>query len=124
MSLPAVAKFRPASVAWIASLVAVAVASPVAAADRWHSSKISTIYPQANGSFILTFLADDSYCTNGSSPKYYLVAVGSNSVTADGAKQLFATALAAAAQGRTISFVYDDATSNCYINRLVAVYIE
>jgi hypothetical protein len=124
MSLsPAVAKFMRTSMAWIAGFFAVAGASHVAATERSHTSQIRYVYPLANGNFIVTFLADDSYCTNPSSPKYYLVSVGSNSVTADGAKMMFAAALAAAAQRVTVVVAYDDSTSNCYINRLAAVYI-
>jgi hypothetical protein len=124
MSLsPAAAKFMRTSVAWIVGFLSVAGAGHVAATDRSHTSKIRYVYPLSDGNFVVTFLADDSYCTNGSSPKYYLVSVGSNSVTADGAEKMFAAALAAAAQGVTVVIVYDDSTTNCYINRLIAVYI-
>ena len=92
------------------------------ATDRAHVSTIQQVYPQADGSFVLAFYTDNANCTNASSPKYYYVTAGQNGVNADGVKLMFASALAAAAQQRTVTIVFSDTTVNCYINRLIVAY--
>jgi hypothetical protein len=103
-------------------LVACAVSAEIHAAERWHGSTITNVYPLSNGGFILNFSVDNAYCSNSNSPRYYYVSVGENGMTAEGLKLLFAASLAAAAGKNTVSFVFDDATSYCYINRLSVVY--
>jgi hypothetical protein len=93
-----------------------------AATERFHTSTISSVYPLANGNFIIVFDVNDTYCTNASSPKYYAVSGGEYGMTADGLKLLFSAALAAAAQRNSVTIAFDDSTSNCYINRLAVSY--
>jgi hypothetical protein len=94
------------------------IATGSRAAETWHSGKIITVYPLANGSFVIAMDTDAAACTNTSKPKYHFVQVGQNSVTADGAKSILATALAAAAQGKTVTLNYDSDSASCYINRI------
>lgn len=96
-----------------------APSAPSEAAATWLVSTIKWVYPQADGSFVLTFAADPPTCTSASSPKYLLVMAGQNGVTADGVKSMLATSLAAFAMGAQVQINFDDATSNCYVNRLV-----
>ena len=46
------------------------------------------------------------------------VTVNQNSVTADGAKKMYAIALLAFSTRATLVIAFDDATSSCYINRI------
>lgn len=98
------------------------ISLPLSAANVWHSARISSVYPQADGSVILLFDVDSSYCTHTGSPKYYNVVVGQNSVTAQGAQNIYSAALSAAALNKPVNFVFDDNTSSCYINRLSVHY--
>ena len=94
------------------------------AADAVHTSRIRWVYPLADGqTFVLTFQVDAPSCTATGSPKYHYVTVGQNGVTAEGLKHLLAACLSAAAQGLTVSVVFDNATSSCHVNRLAVIYI-
>ena len=97
-------------------------ASNALAVDHWHASAITRIYPQPNGDFVLTFAADHPNCTNASTPDYHYVRVGENGVTADGAKAMYALAIAAASSGRSVTINYSDNTDGCYINRMYVLY--
>ena len=88
------------------------------AANVWHQSVITHVYPQPDGGIVLSFATDAPTCTNASNPKYYYIKVGENGVTADGLKNMYALALTAAVAGQTVSFVFDDSTTGCYINRM------
>lgn len=97
----------------------VSLAGAVSADEVWlNSTTIYAIYPLATGTVVLTFEADATECTSGSSPKYYTLKVGANNVTADGFENVLATALAAAATRAIVSVAFDDSTSDCYINRI------
>lgn len=86
--------------------------------DQWHTSMVKAIYPLADGSYTLTFVDDAQYCT-GSSPKYHwVVTTGSNAATPEAYKNFYATALMAFGMGHSLTVVYNDATSNCYIRAL------
>ena len=104
----------------LAALAVAAALTPLRALATtfWHSGTLNWIYPQADGSVVLTFTTDHPSCTNTASPKYYLVMVGQAGVTADGMKNMVATALSAFAMGRTLNVNFDDATNNCFINRM------
>lgn len=92
------------------------------AADVWHTSTIKWIYPQANGSAVITFTDQSPSCTNTNTYKYHLLSVGTNGVTAEGFQIIYAAALAAAASGLTITINFDDSTTACSINRLYVRY--
>ena len=88
------------------------------AAQTWHVSTIRSVYPLANGTFILTFTTDSPHCTNANSPHYYLVAAGSGGVTADAARNMYALALTAAASSRSVTINFESSSTSCYINRM------
>lgn len=88
---------------------------------RWHdNTTISKVYPQAHGGFILTFSTNNPYCTDANSPEqYFRVEVGQNGVTQEGLMLIYSAALTAAATNKQVIAIFDDRTSQCYINRLV-----
>lgn len=92
--------------------------SAFAANVTFSTTGISSIYPQNEGTILITLNTNSAACTNGSSPKFYAIAVGGNGVTADGAKALYATALTAFSTGKPVTIVFDDQYSACYINRI------
>lgn len=92
-------------------------ASTTFATERYHSGTLKFVYPIANGDFVIGFDIDPSTCTAAGSPKYLYVSVGQNGVTATGSAKLFAAAMAAFLAHSTVAAAFDDATSNCYVNR-------
>jgi hypothetical protein len=100
----------------------VLVSAPASAAEQWVASTIKYVYPLSEGSVVLAFHVDSAACPATGSPKYYYLQVGQNGVTADGITRIFAAAVAAAAAGNIVHVAYDNATSNCYINRLAVIY--
>ena len=80
-------------------------------------SPVKSVYPLADGSFIIILTNDASTCL-ATSPKYFYVAIGQNGVAMDGAKAMLATALTAFSTGSSLSLIFDDATTNCYVNRI------
>ena len=96
--------------------------SSAAAAPTWHTSTIKTIYPLANGDVVITFDADAPTCTNASNPKYYYVRVGENGMNLDGLKHILATALMGAATRSNVTINFDNASTGCFINRLLVSF--
>jgi hypothetical protein len=45
--------------------------------------------------------------------------VGQSGVTADGLKQMFATALTAYSMDKSVTIMFDDATASCYVRQLI-----
>lgn len=106
----------------LAGLVAIAAAvGPWAAhaAERWHGGVPKWVYTGGDGWVVLTFPTEPVECPAGGIPKYMYIVVGANGVTADGAKQMLATAMLAVATGKSLSVAYDDASPSCYINRVL-----
>src|SRR5215510_11362615 len=99
-------------------LIALALPLAANAVDRVHTSTLKQVYPLANGDFVLTFDTDTSQCLGAGSPKYFYVSVGQASMTAEGSKKLYAAALVALAGRQSVTFVFDDTTAQCYVNRL------
>ena len=88
------------------------------AAERYHNSTLKWVYPLASGDFALGFDVNSAECTSPGAPqKYMYVQVGQNSVTAEGAKKIYAAALLAFATSKNVSIAFDDSTPQCYINR-------
>ena len=87
------------------------------AAERWHTSTISMVYPLDSGDFVVIFSVDSTYCSSTGTPKYMYVAVGQNGVTASGAAKIYAAALTAFALGKQFTIAFDDSTPSCYVNR-------
>src|ERR1700741_790442 len=92
-------------------------ASTTFATERSHVSTLKFVYPFANGDFVIGLDTDPSTCTAAGTPKYLYVSVGQNGVTATGSSKLFAAAMAAFLAHSTVAAAFDDATSNCYVNR-------
>ena len=87
-------------------------------AEAWATAAVSSVYPLANGSFVLTLTTSPPGCPSTSNPKYLYVVAGENGVTADGVKAMLATALTAAVAGKQLSVAFDDSSASCYVNRL------
>ncbi len=92
-------------------------ASLTFATERYHVSTLKFVYPLSNGDFVLGFDSDPSTCSSASSPKYIYVSVGQNGVTSTGSAKLFAAAMTALVTRQSVAAAFDDATSNCYVNR-------
>jgi len=91
------------------------------AAESWLISTLRAVYPQADGTFVITFDTNAADCTNTATNKYHSVVPGQNGMTDEGAKKLYAAALAALAADKTVQVAFDNATSNCYVNRLLVL---
>lgn len=87
----------------------------------WHSSTIKWLYPQADGSMVITFYADHAACLNTAVPKYFLIKTGLSGVTIDGQKTMIAIATAAFAMGKSVQINFESATADCAINRLLVI---
>src|SRR5437660_6470446 len=97
-----------------------AYASPV-----WMNGvTIKTIYPYADGSFVLTFSSSSAACPSAQTPdKYFYVTINTtpngNTITQDYSKNLLAVSLQAMALGKQVDVLFDSATSNCFVGALV-----
>lgn len=104
----------------IASMLLAGTPITAIAAERWHTAMVKAVYPLGNGGFALLFSQDSVHCSSPATPrKYYYVYSGENGVNAEGAKLIYAGALAAMVSGYEITVAFDDATSGCYVNRMV-----
>ena len=89
------------------------------AAPVWHTSTIKSIYPHADGNFVIIFNQDSPSCTStAGASDYYYVGIGQNGVTAGAIDKMYAAALAAGMGGKSVTINFDDSTTACYINRL------
>lgn len=79
---------------------------------------VTGLTPERDGKFYI-WVAGTSTCSSGSSPKRYYVTVGQNSITQDGAKNLYAIALAAISLNRPVTLYFDNGTTSCYITRIL-----
>jgi len=87
-------------------------------AATWHTAKITLIYQLADGRYVLQFDSDSIDCTSNSSPDYYYVAVGYNSVTQEAHKNMLSLAMTAATVGADVTINYDETSTGCEVNRL------
>lgn len=83
------------------------------------TSKITAIYPLANGRVVLNFNDQPAACTGSGTPKYFYLEVGQQGVTDKAFNNIYAAALTAATTGSNVSVFFDDASQYCYINRMV-----
>jgi len=90
----------------------------VSAQAKWHTSKVSKVYPLADGRVIVKFQSDHPNCTNNNNPKYYYLGVGVNGVTEGGFKNMYSVLLTAGASGKDVTINFDSSSSGCDINRL------
>ncbi|MFA0814056.1 response regulator receiver protein [Microbulbifer epialgicus] len=105
-----------------ALVISALISLPVTAQEDSFSSIIKRVYPQSNGTLVLTFHDDPQSCTSPSTPNYYYVKVGENGVTQEGLNLMFSTALAAGAAQQKVSVYFDTSTNSCFINRLSVNY--
>jgi hypothetical protein len=101
--------------------VAFAHSNMAISAEIVFTSKIQSVYPLADGNFVLTFNPDSTSCSGTGSPRYHNVTVGQNSINADGSKKIYAAAMLAMAMNKLVWVVFDNATANCYINRIIVI---
>jgi hypothetical protein len=94
----------------------------VLGAESWHTSRVKYVYPLADGSVVLVFVNSAVACSASGPDKYHYLSVGENGVTADGFDRIYAAALAGAAGGQVLQINFDDASSYCFVNRLLVVY--
>ena len=87
------------------------------AAAAFVQSTVKSVYPQADGSFVI-ILTNDTSTRAATTPKYFFVTPGQNGTTVDGAKAMLATTLTAYALGSSLALSFDDATTYCYVNRI------
>jgi hypothetical protein len=100
------------------ALCALLISPNVLSAEIWHSSTTKMVYPQADGTFVLIFDTDAPACTGPGPGKYHYVSPTQYGMTEEGAKKLYAAALAALAADKTVQIAFDNSTSFCYVNRL------
>lgn len=102
-----------------AVLVASALlADVVHAAQVSHGSKVKMVYPPSDGNFIIILQVDPpNVCTAGANKQLNVVA-GQAGANAEGVKKMYAAALLALAAEKDITVVFDNATQQCYVNRL------
>jgi len=94
------------------------ISTHVLAQSTWHTSKVSEIYPLADGRLVVIFQSDHPNCTNGNSPNYYFVGEGYNGVTKVGFNNMYSALLTAGAAGKDVAINFDSSSPDCDINRL------
>ncbi len=106
----------------ISLLMAISLASfhTQAADNKWFTSTVKTLYPYADGSFVIVFDNINEGCTG--KDKYHRVKAGQNGVSPAAIELMFSTVLSAGTLGKKLSVVYDASTSGCYINRMNIKY--
>jgi len=89
-------------------------ASHATAANVWTGYKALTeVQVLEDGSFLLTFSSAIGAPCSVAGPSTLYILIGSNYVTADGAKAMLGTALTALAAGKSLNVMYDNSTSYC-----------
>lgn len=104
-----------------AGICLAAFSSASLAVDTWHTSTLKYVYALADGGFVLIFDTSAPSCTSTATDKYFHVIPTQNGMTVEGAKKIYAAALMAMATDKAMQFAFDNATSNCYINRAMIV---
>lgn len=89
-------------------------AGPVFAANAWHTSTITQLYPWQDGRIALKF-ASASGCV--AADQYHYLQANQEAVTEDAFKHMYAAALLAKATEASVTIFYDTAT--CYIRRMI-----
>src|SRR5690242_11774775 len=97
------------------ALALICASQAAVSVERWHTALLGRIYPQGDGSFVLTFQTDSPPCTNANAPKYHYVIAGLYGMTDEGAKKVYAAAMLAMALGKPLTIAYDDSTANCAV---------
>lgn len=89
-----------------------------AATPTWFTGTVKSVYPLADGRYVIIFNEDSPSCDGTPGNKYHYVGIGENGVTADAAKYYFSTALTALTTGKPLSINFDADSSGCFINRM------
>ena len=105
----------------LAGICLAAFSSASLAVETWHTSTLKYVYVLADGGFVLIFDTSPSTCTSTATDKYFYVIPTQNGMTVEGAKKIYAAALMAMATDKAMQVAFDNATSNCYINRGMVV---
>ncbi len=105
----------------VAMAVTLGLCEPAEATLHWvNNASVKVIEPYQGASFVISFSVSDASCTNTTTPdKYFYVTVGVDGVDTDQAKSLLAIALYAKVQAVTVSYLYDDSTSNCNVSAIL-----
>lgn len=104
----------------LATLCLGAIASVASATEVNLFTHVLRVHPLADGSIVLMMTTDSPSCTSTATPnKHYTIKVGQNGVSADGLRAMQATAMTAVATGYRLTIYFDDATSFCYVNRIL-----
>jgi hypothetical protein len=85
------------------------------AAEFWHTSTVHSLYPQADGSYIIRFNTSDMNCTDANSPKYYYVVVGTYNVTQEAARMIFTLASISIISDKQLSIAFE--SQGCFVKR-------
>jgi hypothetical protein len=88
------------------------------ATERFHTSTLKYVYPLSSGDFVIVFDTDPANRPASTPNKYLYVSVGQNSVTATGSAKIYSAALAALYTRGIVTVACDDATINCFVNRM------
>jgi hypothetical protein len=105
--------------AFLTAVFLAVAASSANAGTVWYQGSVQLVYPLNDGSFLIGVPAVLPVYLGSGSGTYLYVTPGANAVTLDGAKNMLSTVLTAFALGRNIEVAYDDASSSCYVNRLL-----
>ena len=97
------------------------LATPVFAANVGHSAHLIRINSLGDGRVVLQFDVDNGACLDTNSPEGYYLAAGQNGITADGLKNIMATAMLTYSQGKMLSFYFDSSTAYCYVGQVTLV---
>jgi hypothetical protein len=103
----------------IGACIALATSSASWATSVGFSATLTNISAIGDGRTVLQFGTTTSSCSG--TPQGFYVTVGQNGVSADGAKQILATALLAFSLGKTLTIYFDDSTSYCYVGQATIV---
>lgn len=99
-----------------ATLIILLISSQAFSDYTWHSSEIRRIYPQANGSFIVTFVNPSPDCSR--SDNYHYISTDAGGVTQEGINSMLSVVLSAAAMGKVVNAYFDRDSNTCPISRL------
>ena len=94
--------------------VSIGLVSQASATEAWTTSTITGVFPVGSGYFVLYFESGTS-CGGGAAT----VTVGQNGMTTEGAHMLLSVALTAFTTSKPVQVAYDNATSQCYVNRIL-----
>ena len=107
-------------VSWLVGvcvLIVIGFAQSANAANVWHTSRITRIYPTGGGnSFVLRFETPSPTCANANS--YFYARVGYNGLTVEGAKTLLAVAMLGMSLDKPVGVLFDNASNYCDVNTL------